>query len=64
MVILTSEDHMWLVLEGVGILNAVNESLHPAPQTFAVLGRDPKTIELKSFWWKVKNSTCNEIYNL
>jgi len=47
--ILMNEDHMQLVLEGVDILNQVNDSLDPTHKTFELTGGDPQTLELKSF---------------
>lgn len=63
-VILTAEDHRQLVLEGVDILNALNASVDPEKQTFQVIGGDPHTTQMKSFWWKAKCVVCNEVYSL
>lgn len=63
-VVLSTEDHRRLVQEGVRILHEVNTSLDPACITFELLGGDPMTTELKSFWWKTKCVTCNDVYNL
>lgn len=63
-VLLTAEDHRQLVLEGVKILEQVNDSLDSEVQTFELIGGDPHCTELKSFWWKAKCMTCNELYSL
>jgi len=47
-VILTTEDHRRLVLEGVNIFNGVNDDLDPSRKTFELIGGDPHTIELKT----------------
>jgi hypothetical protein len=63
-VILTSEDHKQLVIEAIDILNGVNDSIDPNKQTFEVIGGDVHSTELKSFWWKSKCVTCNDIFSL
>ena len=57
-------DHRRLVLEGMDILNSINDSLDPVRKTFELIGGYPQTMELKSFWWKAKYCTCNEVYSL
>jgi len=63
-IILIVEDHRQLVLEGVAILDSVNESLHPTQKTFLLIGGDPQTTDLKCFWWKAKCVSCNDLYSL
>lgn len=46
------------------ILNSVNDSLDPLRKTFELIGGDPQTTELKSFWWKTKCFSCNDVYSL
>lgn len=58
------EDHRRLVQEGIQILNDINEDLNPERETFELLGGDPLTSQLKSFWWKTKCITCNDMYTL
>ena len=62
--ILTTEDHRRLVLEGVDILKRVNNELDPNRETFELVGGDPHATELKSSWWKTKYVVCNELYTL
>jgi hypothetical protein len=51
-ILLTNDDHKKAVIEGIGIIEFVNAPFVANEQPF-VLDGDPKSLELKSFWYKV-----------
>ncbi len=51
-ILLTNDDHKKAVTEGIGIIEFVNAPFAADEQPFVLVG-DPKSLELKSFWYKV-----------
>ncbi len=60
-VLLTNEDHKKVVIEGIGIIESINAPFVANEQPF-VLVANPKSLNLKLFWYKVKSTFCNEFY--
>jgi hypothetical protein len=61
-VIFTNEDHKRAVIEGIWTIGYVNAPFVVDEQPF-VLDGDPKSLDLKSFWYKVKCTFCNDFFS-
>jgi hypothetical protein len=62
-VVLTPTDHKRLVLEGIEILDALNEDIGGEKKTFDVIG-DLNSEEVRSFWFRVKCNFCGDYFML
>jgi ribosomal protein S27E len=62
-VVLTPVDHKRLVLEGIEILDALNEDIGGEKKTFDVIG-DLNSEEVRSFWLRVKCNFCGNYFML
>ncbi len=60
-VVLTNEDHKRVVIEGIGIIESVNAPFVADEQPFVLVG-DPKSLDMKSFWYKVRCTICNDFF--
>ena len=60
---MTFADHRRAVEEGFSIVESVNALAGAEDNTFVVLG-DPTTLELKSFWYKVRCKLCGDLMQL
>jgi hypothetical protein len=62
-VVLTLANHKRLVLEGIEILDALNEDIGEEKKTFDVIG-DLNSEEVRSFWFRVKCNFCGDYFML
>ena len=61
--VLTHADHKCLVLDGIEILDALNEDIGGEKKTFDVI-KDPNSKEVWSFWFRVKYNFCGDYFML
>ncbi len=59
-VYLSNEDHKRVVTEGIGIIEFINAPF--ATDELFVLVSDPKSLDLKAFWYKVRCTFCNDFF--
>jgi hypothetical protein len=62
-VVLIPADHKHLVLEGIEILDALNEDIGGVKKTLDVIG-DLNSEEVRSFWFRVKCNFCGDYFML
>jgi len=58
-VLFTNEDYKKVIIEGIGIIESINAPFVANEQPFVLVG-DPKSLNLKLFWYKVKSTFCND----
>lgn len=63
-IILTVEDHRKLVREGIDIVDAVNDSVDSDKKPFKWVGGDVESPHVRSLWYRVQCSFCNEFFQL
>jgi hypothetical protein len=61
--ILTTEDHKWVVEDGLAILDMVNRDICAEGGPFVAIG-DPEGNSIKSFWHKVRCKVCGDLFQL
>jgi hypothetical protein len=62
-ILLTNEDYKRAIIEGIRIIDFVNAPFAVNEQPFVLVG-DLESLELKSFWYKVRCTFCNDFFQL
>jgi hypothetical protein len=61
--VLTVVDHRAHVEEGVSIMRSMNDSINSSGSPFVLVG-DVDVQIMKSFWYKVRCTVCEELFLL
>jgi len=61
-ILLTNEDHKRALIRGIGMVS-INTPLVVNEQPFVLVG-DPESLQLKTFWYKIRCTFCNDFFQL
>jgi hypothetical protein len=62
-ILLTNEDHKRVVIEGIRIIKFINAPFAIDEKPFILVG-DLESSKLKSFWYKIRCTFCNDFFQL